>query len=298
MTGDLMMYACDRSVCETPAGHMQEQCKSPIWLQLHSLPVSTHLSLMLGPEQVNFIRWTQILKKVCVCVCVFNHVWLCDTPWTKACQALMSMEFSRQEYWSGLPFPSPGDLPDPGIEPTSPMFPVLAGRPFTTSATWEVTYYKSWLQFCNVNSVSEVQVPKISRRPRDWPWTERFIGQYSTTQLVIGSGLNHTAFRVHIGKLCVQLLPFCTWLEEPGGWLKLLQCWQASLSPAHTLTLGAPKTDRGNPHTALFIALPATGAGHAGHLVCWPTGMDNDSSYGRKERQREESSPKSGPRRP
>ena len=42
------------------------------------------------------------------------------TPWTVACQAPLSMGFSRQEYWSGLPFPSPGDLPDPGIEPESP----------------------------------------------------------------------------------------------------------------------------------------------------------------------------------
>ena len=42
------------------------------------------------------------------------------TPWTVACQAPLSMEFSRQEYWSGLPFPSPGDLPDAGIKPASP----------------------------------------------------------------------------------------------------------------------------------------------------------------------------------
>ena len=42
------------------------------------------------------------------------------------------MEFSRQEYWSGLPFPSPGDLPDPGTEPTSPVSPALAGGFFTT----------------------------------------------------------------------------------------------------------------------------------------------------------------------
>ena len=42
------------------------------------------------------------------------------TPWTVACQAPLSMEFSRQEYWSGLPFPSPGDRPRPGIEPRSP----------------------------------------------------------------------------------------------------------------------------------------------------------------------------------
>ena len=43
------------------------------------------------------------------------------TPWTVAYQASLSMEFSRQEYWSGLPFPSPGDFPDPGIEPGSPV---------------------------------------------------------------------------------------------------------------------------------------------------------------------------------
>ena len=43
------------------------------------------------------------------------------------------MEFSRQEYWSRLPFPTPGDLPDPGIEPASPVSPALAGRFFTTA---------------------------------------------------------------------------------------------------------------------------------------------------------------------
>jgi len=42
------------------------------------------------------------------------------TPWTVACQVPLSMRFSRQEYWSGLPFPSPGDLPNPGIKPRSP----------------------------------------------------------------------------------------------------------------------------------------------------------------------------------
>ena len=44
------------------------------------------------------------------------------TPWTVASQAPLSMGFSRQEHWSGLPFPSPGDLPDPGIKPESPAF--------------------------------------------------------------------------------------------------------------------------------------------------------------------------------
>ena len=51
----------------------------------------------------------------------FSHVRLFDTQWTIACQALLSMKFPRQEYWSGLPFLSPGDLPDPGIKPTSLM---------------------------------------------------------------------------------------------------------------------------------------------------------------------------------
>ena len=56
-----------------------------------------------------------------------------DTTWTAAHQAPLSMEFSRQEYWSGLPFLSPGDLPDPGIEHVSPVSPALVGRFFTTA---------------------------------------------------------------------------------------------------------------------------------------------------------------------
>ena len=60
-----------------------------------------------------------------------SHVRLFVTPWMVACQAPLSVEFSRQEYWSGLPFRPPGDLPDPEIEPTSPT---LTGRFFSTEA--------------------------------------------------------------------------------------------------------------------------------------------------------------------
>ena len=56
---------------------------------------------------------------------LLNHVRLFATLWTVACQASPSMGFCMQEYWSGLPFPPPGDLPDPGIEPASPAFPAL-----------------------------------------------------------------------------------------------------------------------------------------------------------------------------
>ena len=70
---------------------------------------------------------------VCVCACaeLFSHVRLSATPWSITRQAPLSVEFSKQEYWSGLPFPIPGDLPDPGIEPTSPASPILASRFFT-----------------------------------------------------------------------------------------------------------------------------------------------------------------------
>ena len=65
---------------------------------------------------------------------------LCN-PWTVACQTPLSMGFSRQEYWSGLPLAPQGGLPDPGIEPASLMSPALAGRFFTTSTTWEACYW-------------------------------------------------------------------------------------------------------------------------------------------------------------
>ena len=66
-----------------------------------------------------------------------SRVWLFAAPWSVACQAPLSLGFPRQEYWSGLPFPSPGDLPDSGIEPASLEFLALAGGFFTGSATWE-----------------------------------------------------------------------------------------------------------------------------------------------------------------
>ena len=69
--------------------------------------------------------------------CVLSHVRLFATPWTITLQAPLPIEFSRQEYLSALPFPSPGDLSDPGIKSMSLTSPALAGRFFTTSTTWE-----------------------------------------------------------------------------------------------------------------------------------------------------------------
>ena len=91
--------------------------------------------------------WAHVLKELmveclelaghiaCMCVCVWSVVTDSATPWAVARQAPLSMGFPRQEHWSGLPFPSPGDLPNPGIEPGSPALQVdslpaeLSGKP-------------------------------------------------------------------------------------------------------------------------------------------------------------------------
>ena len=70
----------------------------------------------------------------CGVLSCFSCVQACATLWTAGHQAPVSMGFSRQEHWSGLPCPPPEDLPDPGTEPTSLTSPVLAGRFFTTAA--------------------------------------------------------------------------------------------------------------------------------------------------------------------
>ena len=91
-----------------------------------------------------------------MCTCILSHfcrVWLFETLWTIVHQAPLSRRFSRQEYWSGLPCPPPRDLPDPGIKLMSFISPALAGRFFTTCATWEAhnmyrKLQKSW-HFCS-----------------------------------------------------------------------------------------------------------------------------------------------------
>ena len=80
----------------------------------------------------------QLLEYFVVVDHSLSHVYLFVTPWTVAHQAPLSVGFHRQEYWSGLPFPSPGDLPDPGIEPSSPAF-------FTTEIPGKLSEIKELL---------------------------------------------------------------------------------------------------------------------------------------------------------
>ena len=85
------------------------------------------------------VLWLRWPLSIAACVCTLGPVGHFETPWTSlpGSSDVWSMEFSRQEYWSGLSIPSPGDLPDPGMELASLASPVLAGGFFTTNATWE-----------------------------------------------------------------------------------------------------------------------------------------------------------------
>ena len=109
----------------------------------------------------------------------FTHVLLCD-PIDCSHQAPLSMGFCRQEYWSRLPCPPPGGLPNLGIEPASLMSPALAGRFFTTSAIWEVPVYI--IQHINTQALTLVTVSpllpmsdaKLSWTPGLWQSSHRF----------------------------------------------------------------------------------------------------------------------------
>ena len=87
-----------------------------------------------------------------------SHVRLFVTPWTIAYQAPPSMGFSKQEYWSGLPFPSPGDLPNPGIEPRSPTFQANAltseplGKPLMLLISFTSYSYLLCVFLCGKNN--------------------------------------------------------------------------------------------------------------------------------------------------
>ena len=125
----------------------------------------------------------------------FTHIQLFGTLWTIARQAPLSMGFSSQDYWSGLPFPSPGDLSDSGIQPTSLTSTALARRLFTTSVTQKATIYISTLPkkydkictraTCGKLQTSDERMRKIKElnKWRDSPCS--WIGRLSNSTLVI-----------------------------------------------------------------------------------------------------------------
>ena len=114
-----------RSVCEGPAG----QGEPPAGKSFPSHSGSSSVSLRHGSWH---LPATQARRKWKVKVKSLSPVWLFATPWAVAYEVPPSMEFSRQEYWSGLPFPSPRDLPDPGTESGSSALQVDAFTVWTT----------------------------------------------------------------------------------------------------------------------------------------------------------------------
>ena len=147
----------------------QNQCRGNlpvlIWKDLHVI--------FLNSEKLIYLNINEIIPVyICISVCITslvpkkqNHLFvseyhicacmhaqlcltLCDLM-TVACQAPLSLGFSRREHWSGLPFPPPGDLPNPGIEPMSPVSPALAGGLFITMPPgWHTHVYeciKCWV---------------------------------------------------------------------------------------------------------------------------------------------------------
>ena len=86
--------------------------------------------------------------------CHISHVRLSETLSTVACRASLSMKLSRQEHWSGLPCPPPGDLPNPGMVPMSLMSPASGGGFLTTSATWEVLFHITNSKLTKLNKIN------------------------------------------------------------------------------------------------------------------------------------------------
>ena len=128
-------------------------CVQKAFLPNFVLPWYTTISSLVQYSVLGILWGTKLSKSkfrqsFCLHACVlscFSCVWLFVTPWSIDCQAPLSMGFSRHEYWSGLSFPLPGDLPHPGVESTSLMPPVLAGRFFTTRATREGFVYSLYI---------------------------------------------------------------------------------------------------------------------------------------------------------
>ena len=134
-------------------------------------------------------------------VCALSHVQLFVTPWTNLPGSSLSMGFLRQEYLSGLPLPSPGDLPNPGIEPTSVASPALTDIFFTTSATWE--------------AITKYQVPQA-----EWLLQYKFIFLQFWRLEVQGQGVGNVGFILRPFSLTCRQWSF----PDVSTWSSLCVC--------------------------------------------------------------------------
>ena len=130
-------FSLSRQVCIRTAFLFIAEKYSIVWIRfffLYFLPVMDYVTMNICVQI--FVSACFSFSWVHVCLLSsFRHVQFFVILWIVARQAPLSMGFSRQDYWSGLPCPPPGDLPDLGIKPRYPACPALAGRPFITSVT-------------------------------------------------------------------------------------------------------------------------------------------------------------------
>ena len=136
---------------------------------------------------------------MCVCVQLFSHVQLFVTPWTVACQGPLSMGFSRQEYWSGLPFPPPRNLPDPGIKPLSFASPALAGKFFTTEPPG-----KPCVNVIETNSFSFV-----------FFFTHMYISKIILFHYGLSQDIQYSSLCYTLGPCCLSILNATLFLHVP-----------------------------------------------------------------------------------
>ena len=122
--GNPLQYSCLENAMDRGAWRVTVHRVAKIWTGLKEF--STHAQLIYNVVFVSSVQQSDSVAQSCPTL---------TSPWTEACQAPLSMRFSRQEYWSGLPFPSPGHPPNPGMEPCSPALQVdslpteLPGKP-------------------------------------------------------------------------------------------------------------------------------------------------------------------------
>ena len=159
------------------------------------------------------------------------RVHLFATPWTVACQAPLSMAFLRQEYWSGLPFPSPGDLPSPGIEPASPALtgrfftPEPPGKPQSMTLAFLISFpWENWkdLRLYSLRKVTEGN-PTWARSWQAWS---------------IGSTVRHPVFIISV----IRIMSACRragHLLRKKGWR---QYWTECISDTASCQLSAWNT--------------------------------------------------------
>ena len=149
--GTLRAKRCWTRAClgETDQGAVRPHCTNAALLWRCSQPSPFH------PEYVFLL----------------SRVWFSRTQWTAVHQVYLSMKYSRQEYWSEVPLPTPGDLPDPGIESMSLTSSALAGRFFTNCMTWEALSFSEsiciglWVHMFAICWNSEMKAEMCS-----WKW--------------------------------------------------------------------------------------------------------------------------------